>query len=180
MREYGVVKRYTGALFGLGKAGRELDRIEHDLELLHHDFEKNPRIIKVLTNPTLGREARKAWVQEQFRGKISETTLRFIGVLIAKGRMDHFDVIRQEFVRCAQDARGEINVHVWSPYEIGEGNQKRLVGVMEKKLRKKVRLDLRIHKELLAGLVIQFGSQVIDMCARSQLNIYRNTLLTAE
>jgi len=178
--EFGVTRRYTEALFQVAEADKAIGAVQKDFDQLAFHFKDEPDVMRILTNPTLGRDARKDCLRSCFEKGISALTLRFMEILVVRGRMDHFEDIRKDFAVRVREAKGETEVNVTTAYPLADKLRDRLKAVMEKKLNKKIHLNCDVNKNLLAGLVIEFGHRVIDASARTQLNEFKNRLLTAE
>ena len=180
MKEMRAVRRYTEALFRLAEEEREVKRVSQDLEGVAGFFKQYPQVHRFLTSPAVGRQERKAWVRKHLAKKLSRLTVRFLEVLIAKGRGDLFGDVQRAFDRRVRAARGEVEVRITSTRPLNKDLQAKLKSSFEKRLKSRIILELAVDGDLLAGAVAEYGNKVIDGCALTRLNEMRSRLLTAE
>ena len=104
MKDMRAVERYAEALFRLTQERDEVKQVSRDLEWIAGLFGNHPQLVRFLTSPSVGRAERKGWVRKNLAGEVSPVTVRFLEVLIAKGRGDLFGDVRDAF---EQRARGQ-------------------------------------------------------------------------
>jgi F-type H+-transporting ATPase subunit delta len=71
---------------------------------------------------------------------------------------------------------GYINVEVTTAYGFSEEEQLRFTGTLEKKLSKKVYMNVTVDKSLIGGVLVRAGDQVIDGSIRGQLQHMQKAL----
>jgi F-type H+-transporting ATPase subunit delta len=102
-------------------------------------------------------------------GKLSGEAENFLRVLAENGRLGLLAEIRAQFEALKNEREGVLEAEVHSAFELSDAQLADLVERLEKKTGRKVRAKLEIQKDLIAGVRIVLGDQVIDASARAQL-----------
>ncbi len=71
-------------------------------------------------------------------------------------------------LRAASEATAEVDVI--SASQLSEAQLEKIVGAMEKRLSRKVKLNCKIDKSVMAGVIIRAGDMVIDGSVRGRLD----------
>ncbi|HXG99686.1 MAG TPA: F0F1 ATP synthase subunit delta [Sphingomicrobium sp.] len=163
--------RYATALFGLARDEQQLDAVTRSLGSLEaaliessdlRDLVSSPRVtrakaaktIKALV-PTLG---------------LDPITARFLGVLADNGRLGELNGIVNA-VRClAADHRGEIRAEVTSAHPLNDSQVAKLRDNLKARVGADVALQVGVDPNILGGIIVQLGSQMIDSSIRTKLN----------
>jgi F-type H+-transporting ATPase subunit delta len=90
--------------------------------------------------------------------------------------MDLLPFISSELDRAIEEAQGSIKAYVKSATPLDETSKEQIRKGLEKILNKKILLEISVHPELLAGMVLQAGDTVIDNSLKSQLKNLENKL----
>jgi F-type H+-transporting ATPase subunit delta len=103
--------------------------------------------------------------------------IRFIKLLIDKGRIYYLRDMLQEFVSLANKRLGIENAVVWSARPLKEADMNRLKESLEKQSGKKINLENRIDPELIAGIKVAVGSRVTDITMKNRIDSLKEELL---
>lgn len=99
----------------------------------------------------------------------------FLKILIEKGRFNELGGIIQAVQAKSEDIKGEKTVIITSAIPIDSDTQKRITDKLEKRLLKKVIPTIKHNPDIIGGLIIQIGDDVIDMSLRKKLeNLSKN------
>lgn len=165
-----VAVRYADALYSLADKAGGLSAIEADLELAAKTVESHVGLSHALMAPTVADTVKRSILTQIFENKVSDTVLRFLYVLVDKGREEYLGLILQAFRDRLRADRGEVEAHVRSAKKLTAELRKSLEKSLEAFAGKKVKLTEAVEPELVAGMVIVVGDRVIDTSFRHQLS----------
>ncbi|HEU5285655.1 MAG TPA: F0F1 ATP synthase subunit delta [Sphingomicrobium sp.] len=164
--------RYASALFGLARDERKIDAVGRSLDALDHALADSREFAALVASPLVGRDdAAKAFAALGPELGLDPLTVNFLGVLARNGRKRELKAIIRAYRRIAADHRGEISAEVVSAHPLNDDQ----VEALKAQLRKRaggadVTLDSRVDPEILGGIVIKLGSEMIDASIRTKLN----------
>ncbi|WP_218079956.1 ATP synthase F1 subunit delta [Anthocerotibacter panamensis] len=165
-----VAQRYAEALRDLGNQNNLLDRFGADFTLIEAVLREEPLLAKFLASPVIDAQNKKDLLTRAFNQNVHPYTLNFLMLLVDRRRAMYLEVICQTFQKLlrelAKTALAEVASAVPLTPEQEEHLKARLV-VLTKASR--VELVKRVDPDLLGGLVVRFGDQVIDVSLRGQL-----------
>ncbi len=178
-----VARRYARALFELGKKSgvSELDSYASALEALRSAQAESPDLARVFRNPIFSAEEKKKLVASLAKKlKIEGTILNFCLLLADKGRLDALDSIASVFHELLDAEKGILRGKLLTAVKLDDAKQAAVVKQLEKKAKRTLMLDFGVSPEILGGVVLQVGDQVMDASLRAQLSILKDTIKRGE
>jgi F-type H+-transporting ATPase subunit delta len=163
--------RYASALFQLARDQRQIDAVSRSLEALASALVDSKEFGELVASPLVSREeAGKAFAALRAGLALDPITANFLGVLARNGRKRELRAIIRAFNRLAAEHRGETTAEVITAYPLKDDQ----VAALKQQLRLRagcdVNLDAVVDPEILGGIVIKLGSQMIDSSIRTKLN----------
>ena len=169
--------RYAVALFELAREARAIDVAEASLVRVRDAVETNPEFRRLTTSPLVSREqAMRAVDATATPLGVDSTTRNFLGVLARNRRLRELPAIVRAFRTLAARHRGETTAEVVSAHPLDEAQVVELKHQLRQRLGREVAVDLRVDPELLGGLQVRIGSQLIDSSIRTRLNTLANAM----
>src|ERR1041385_508884 len=110
MAELSVVRRYARALFATAQRGGVVQKVEDDLKLVDEALRAAPQLQRVLRAPTISSSRKRDLVDRLFAARVSELTVKFLGLLIRRRRETVLPEVYPEFKRLANEARNLLPV----------------------------------------------------------------------
>ncbi|AHG20245.1 ATP F0F1 synthase subunit delta [Chania multitudinisentens RB-25] len=101
--------------------------------------------------------------------ELNEHGQNFIRVMAENGRLLVLPAVLQQFIELRAALESTIEVDVLSSSVLSDEQQAKIAAAMEKRLSRKVKLNCKIDKSVLAGVVIRAGDMVIDGSVRGRL-----------
>ena len=175
-----VASRYADALFSLAEKAGGLEKVEQDLALVDEALEEHSGLRHSLVSPTVANTKKHSIVEKVFSGRISDTMLRFLYVLIDKKREEYVSTILSVFRERLREERGEVECHVKTATALTATLRKDLEKSLKSFTGKKVQLTEEVSPDLLAGMVVLVGDKVIDTSFRHQLSEIASKLSRVE
>lgn len=179
MHEY-LDKRYALALYEIAEKNNKVDEYLRDLREICNIFDKNEDFYQVIRHPKINTAKKKEIFTDLFKGKVDEELLSFMLVLIEKGRilqlrdklnqMENIDLERRNMVR------GVVKTAI--PLLSEELEQLKVI--FEKKYDKTILFETEIDKNLLGGVYVKVGNDIIDGTVKSKIEEMKELMLKKE
>ncbi|EKN4182799.1 F0F1 ATP synthase subunit delta [Yersinia ruckeri] len=93
----------------------------------------------------------------------------FIRVMAENGRLLVLPEVLQQFIQLRASLEATVDVEVFSARTLNDEQLAKIAAAMEKRLSRKVKLNCKIDKSVMAGVVIRAGDMVIDGSVRGRL-----------
>lgn len=178
-----IARRYAQALFALGrKTGLpELESYASSLEVLRSALEASPDLVRVFRNPIFTPEEKKK-VMAKLAGKlkIGGTILNFCRLLADKDRLRELEGISDMFNELLDAEKGIVRGQLLTAVPLDAPKQAAVIKQLEKKAKRTLVLEFGVSPEILGGVVLKVGDQVMDASLRAQLSILKDTIKRGE
>ena len=163
--------RYALALFELARDAKAIDSVEKSLATVRDALAESDDFRALTTSPLVSRgNAAKAMAATADQLGIDPTTRNFLGVLAENRRLGQLPDIMRAFRQLAARHRGEIAAEVTSAHPLDADQVSALKQQLRTRVGSDVAVDLSVDPDLLGGLVVRIGSQMIDSSIRTRLN----------
>ena len=171
-----AAKRYAEAVFSLGKERGTLDAWQGDLALLDSIVADN-RIATYLTNPSVTAERKTAAIATALDANVQPETHNLAKLLIERGRVTLMPQIREIFDDHLRAERGIVVAEVTTAEQLNDEERDLVRQKLEQITGKQVELNMTIDPEIIGGIIIRIGDQVIDGSVRNKLERMRARLM---
>ncbi len=163
--------RYASALFGLARDERQIDAVGRSLDALSSALADSRDFAALVASPMVSRrDAAKAFAALGPQFGLDQNTTNFLGVLARNGRKRELRKIVRAFRSIAADHRGEISAEVTTAHPLKDDQVQTLKAQLKKRAGRDVTLDAQVDPNILGGIVIKLGSEMIDASIRTKLN----------
>ncbi len=163
--------RYAFALFELARDSKSIDAVEASLTAVRDALGQSADFRTLTTSPVVARGAAvKAVVAVADQMGLDATTRSFLGVLAENRRLSQLPAIVRAFRTLASRHRGEVTADVTSAHPLSTDQVDALKQQLRQRVGREVAVDLSVDPQLLGGLVVRIGSQMIDSSIRTRLN----------
>ena len=160
---------YARSFFELASEDKVLDEVEDELFQLAKLAEQDASLRMLFEDRSTNATKRAGSIERIFKGKVSELTYRCLQVLNKKGRLDRLASIAVAFSELAKEARGEIDVEVYSALPLTEAQKVDVAKQIAEVIGKKPIILSRVDESLIGGLKIRIGDRIIDGSVSTQL-----------
>ncbi len=169
--------RYAIALFGLARDENKVDAVTRSLEMLETAMAESADFRTLATSPLVARnDAGKAIRALTPALGLDPTTGNFLGVLADNGRLGELSNVIRLFRRLSSDYRGESTAEVTSAHTLDDKQLAALKAKLTARQGSDVTIDAKVDPNLLGGIVVRLGSQMIDASIRTKLNTLANAM----
>jgi F-type H+-transporting ATPase subunit delta len=161
---------YAEALLELAKSNDSLKETTNDMNIVSQFLANSSDLKKFLGNPLVTKEAKKNVVKDILGEQIDGSTLKFLLLLVERGRIQILDSIAQKFLELSFKQESIEIAKITSSIQLSAQQQKEIA----EKLKvitgaKQIKLALKVDPTLIGGFTIEIGSKMIDTSIRGQL-----------
>ena len=173
-------KSYALALYELSKENSELDKIEEDMRNLNKLLNSNKGFQEVILNPTVSKEDKGNVISAiAERNNFSQTLRKFLGFVSIKNRLFFLSKIIETFLNLVSNNKGELKAKLTSSKKLSEEEKKEIQSELSKDFKSTLNIDYRHDPDLIAGLIIQVGSVMIDTSIKTKLKKLEKKMVEA-
>jgi len=163
--------RYATALFGLARDQNQIDAVTRNLDTLEAAMTESADFRTLVISPLVSRADAGKTVRALVPTLgLDPITAKFLGVLAENGRLGELKSVIKTVRKLAANARGETTAEVTSAHPLSDDQVARLKSNLKARLGRDVAVDAKVDPNLLGGLVVRLGSQMIDASIRTKLN----------
>jgi F-type H+-transporting ATPase subunit delta len=172
-----LARRYAKAIFQIGDAQKNLDKLGADLETLSRAMKTSPELVDVLSNPAVRRSDRRKVLDALLqRIGATPTSLNVVRLLLDHERLGSLESISRELNAMIEAKAGKVTAEVTSAVDLTPAQLTQLTKTLETLSGKKVVIEKKKDPALLGGVVAKVGDLVYDGSVRTQLRALRDEL----
>lgn len=165
-----LAKKYASALFEEAVAHDRVDIVAGEIRELTRLISDSPEFKRLVMSQLVGAQVRRQGIDlVSDKAELSDSTRRFLGVLIENGRLSLFPEIEPVFMRLYEEYKGILPVFVVSAQTLNDAARQRLADVLKKIFNKDIRLNMTVNPSLIGGLTVQVGSFMADASVKTKL-----------
>jgi F-type H+-transporting ATPase subunit delta len=172
-----VAERYAQGLFELAKENATVTEKKENAETLKKVLELNPEIRTFLRAVKVTGEEKKNFVETVFKDALDGDFIRFIKLLIDKGRVMYLDQIVTEYIRLTNEYLGIEHGTVLSARPLKAEDLEPIRAALEKKTGKQIILENKVNPDLIAGIKVTVGNNVTDVTMKNKIDSMKEQLM---
>lgn len=176
-----TASNYAQALYDLAKDESISETVLSQLLVLKAGIEAEPTFIRLLSTPTLSKQARTQIIDDSFGGKVHPYVLNFLKILTERGAMRHFSDCCCAYETLYNRDHGILVVTVVSSLDLSEQQQVRLQQKLASITGKQIQLRCRIDPAVLGGIRLDYDGKQVDDTLSARLDamgkLLKNTVL---
>ncbi|MHA7873473.1 MAG: F0F1 ATP synthase subunit delta, partial [Hyphococcus sp.] len=172
--------RYASALFDLAKDEGAADAVERDLKALKKAVADSSDFRDFLRSPVYGQADQTNAVSALAdRFSFHALTANFLKLVAKNRRLFALVDMASAYVALAAKDRGEISAEAISAAPLNDEQTRALRHEIERQVGRAVNLETRVDADLLGGLIVKVGSQMIDASLKTKLNRLKTVMKEA-
>jgi F-type H+-transporting ATPase subunit delta len=179
MHEY-LDRRYALAFYELaeekGKALELLNELAEIIKIIN----ENKEFLQIIKHPDLSTSKKKQLFESIFKGKIEDSILSFLLILIEKNRMLEIDGILEEVKKIHLNRNKTVDAYVETVVPLTNEERDALINKLQRKYNKTIILEEEINKDIIGGVFVRVGNDIIDGTIKSKLKEMRKLALKTE
>ncbi|PHM08750.1 ATP synthase F1 subunit delta [Nostoc sp. 'Peltigera malacea cyanobiont' DB3992] len=165
-----VAQPYAQALLSIAQSKNLTEEFGEDARTFLGLLRVDKQLHNFFSNPFIQSENKKALIK-QILGEGANPYLRnFLLILVDKRRIAFLEDIFQQYLALLRQLNQTVLAEVISAVPLTEAQQQAIIQkVIAISNARQVELETRVDSELIGGVIIKVGSQVIDASIRGQL-----------
>ncbi len=165
-----VLEPYAEALMSIAQSTDLIDRFGEDVSSLLNLLENSEELQLFLGSPVVKEEDKKAVLRQISGDQLHPYIMNFLMLLVDRRRIRFLQGILKQFQAQLRELKQTVVAEVISAVELTDA-QRQSVSEKVKAMTSanQVELDSKIDPDLIGGVIIKVGSQVIDASLRGQL-----------
>ncbi|TVR79212.1 MAG: ATP synthase F1 subunit delta [Chitinophagaceae bacterium] len=172
MSNYRLAERYAKALHQLSLELNKSDELRDDIYLLHTALKGNRDLELMLKSPIVNAGSKKNAIHAIFSGKIDEMTLKFLNLLIAKGREIYIKDVTEAYFKIDFIHREITPVVLTSAVKVSKEIEEKVISILkESKVVKNVNLTTKVNSDIIGGFVLSFEDKLFDASVLRKLEL---------
>lgn len=164
-----VVEPYAEALMAVAQEQNLVEKFGEDVASLLSLLEASPELNAFISSPVVIGTDKKA-ILRRIGQEIDPIIVNFLMILVDRRRIIFLEGICQHFRTLIRKLNQTVLAEVISAIELNDGQKQAVVDQVKTLTQARdVELVTKIDQDLIGGVIIKVGSQVIDASLRGQL-----------
>jgi len=154
----------------LAKSNNLSEEFGNDIRSLLSLLESSEELRQFLANPLIKQDAKKAVIQQIAGEEMNPLMRNFLRLLVDKGRILFLEGIGKQYLTKLRELNQTVLAEVTSAVPLSDAQQQTVREKVQAMTgARQVEIETKIDADLIGGVVIKVGSQVIDASLRGQL-----------
>ncbi|HEX8317833.1 ATP synthase F1 subunit delta [Longimicrobium sp.] len=183
MRSELIARNYAETLLDLADRNggpAAMDQFAAALDEVAGLVQSDPRVRQFLETPRVPAAEKKRALRAALAGRAPELFLRFVSVLVDKRRQTLLPEIAEAFRGLVDERMGRVRVQVAISHFPDEALQAEIGNALALRLGRTVIPTFTVDPELLGGMVVQVGDEILDGSVRSSAARLRRAMMAAQ
>jgi F-type H+-transporting ATPase subunit delta len=172
----GVAKRYAVALFNAAVKQDIAEQVNDDLSSFVTLLRANRDLVGFLKSPEVLTEAKKELVVDVFGDRTAGLFVKFILLLIDKKRLKHILSITDAYEQLYEQLQGIVEARIITAVPLEADLEQQTVERLEEATNKTIRVLKTVDPDIIGGMIIIVGDNIIDGSIRYKLEQMRRSL----
>ena len=173
-------KSYALALFELSRENSDLDKIETEMKSFKQLLRESSDFKEMILNPTVLKEDKKnVIIKIAEKNNFSNILKKFLGFVAIKNRLFYLGNIIESFLNLVSNSKGELKAKLISSKKLSQSEKQKIQNDLSEGFKSSLNLDYTYDPDLIAGLIIQVGSVMIDTSIKTKLKKLEKNMLEA-
>jgi F-type H+-transporting ATPase subunit delta len=171
-----AAKRYAEALLRLAHGENETEKFEHDIEFIIQTLKADVRLPKIFTHPRIRRAHKLELIDKLWKPYICKTVYNFMRLLIENRRIYELSLILKRYQIEVKKLKGIYLADVHTAFALESAQSEQLRLSLEKLSGLKLEIKNKVKPEIIGGILVRIGDDVIDWRVSRMLNTLNEKL----
>lgn len=163
-----VARPYAEAVFKLAVAGKSLSQWSKILKLAA-EIAENERIRSLIGNPLVSVKQLSELMLEIGGRKFNQDARNLITLMIENKRVQVLPQVSFLFEQLKAQHEGALDARIVSAFELESEQLSKLVSELEQKFKRKIEAKVIVDSDLIGGIKVEIGDEVLDASVRGKL-----------
>lgn len=165
-----VARPYAEAVFKLGIVNNSLPQWSKMLQLAS-EIAENDQVKLLIGNPVVSAKQLSEIFLEIGRSKFSSDARNLVIMLVENKRILVLSQISQLFEQLKAQHEGIVEAKIVSAFPMESKQLKKLVDDLEQKFKRKIEAQVSVDPELIGGIKVEIGDEILDASVRGKLEV---------
>jgi len=163
-----IARPYAEAIFDLARGTGKLDEWAQRMHIMAQ-VASNPDMDDAIANPNLSGDQLYALFAATCGDALNGDAQNLVRVLIENRRLTLLPEITSLFEALKRESESQVEAHITSAFPMETSQVEVLVADLERRFKRKVQPQVVVDAELIGGVRISVGDEVIDGTVRGKL-----------
>jgi F-type H+-transporting ATPase subunit delta len=173
-----IAQVYARSLFQVAREQSKLDELRDQLGEFAGALESNRELQVFFFSPYFSTKEKQEGLDKAITGA-DETLVNFLKLLIEKHRMPVIFRVRRVYDALWEEENQLLPVSITSAVELDQATVGQIGDRIAEQTGRKVELSANVDPDLLGGIVVRVGNQVLDASVRNRLEQLRKQVARA-
>ncbi len=173
-----IAEVYTRSLFEVAKEHDKLDEIRDELNEFADALNDSRDLRVFLFSPYFSTQEKKDGLEKAVQD-VDETFMNFLQLLLERHRMPVIFRIRSRYEDMWKEENKLLAVEVTTAIELDEDIVSGIGDRIGEETGRKVELSSKVDPDIIGGIVLRVGNQIMDASIRNRLNQLRKQVARA-
>jgi F-type H+-transporting ATPase subunit delta len=179
MYEY-LDRRYALAIYKVAEEKNKVEEYISTLNQIVELFKTNKDVYTLISHPEITSSKKKKTFIKLFKGRVDEEILSFLLFLIEKDRILYLEEKVRQMEKIHLEKNNTVEAEVKTVVPLQDDERKLLIEKLAKEYGKEILLKEEIDKELIGGVYVRIGNDVIDGTLKAKLANMKELMLKGE
>ena len=171
---------YAQALYELAKESSEMSEVEDGMNGLKKLLNLDSDFKQMVLNPVITKEEKNKVINGIANHyNFCQTLKKFLSFLNFKNRLFFLNQIIGSFLNLVSINKGELKAKLLSAKKLSEKELETIQSELAKDFQTPIKIDYKYEPSLIAGLIIQVGSIMVDTSIKSKLKQLEKNMIEA-
>lgn len=170
-----IARPYAEAVFKLARENGSLFSWSEMLDAVSSIVQES-QIRELISNPQISSTKLREIIFGACGKKLNEDSKRLVSLLIDNQRLPVLPQIHELFEQLKAQHESILEAEVVSAFPLDSGQLEKLVSILEAKFQRKVKAKVNVDSELIGGVRIKIGDQVVDSSVYGKLEAMATAL----
>ena len=176
----GVAGRYASALFDLAREADEIDAVNTNLDRFDALVAESADLERLVRSPVFTADEQLRAVSTVLdRAGIGGVAARFVKLVTTNRRLFLVREMVRAYRNLVAQHRGQATAEVTVAEEIKDDHVAALRNALKAVSGKEVDIKVKVDPAIIGGLVVKFGSRMVDSSLRTKLNSIKHAMKEA-
>ena len=169
---------YALALYELAKENSELVKIEEEMKSIANLLKESSDFKEMILSPAITKEDKKnVIISIADKNNFSKLFKNFLGHVIIKNRLFFLENITESFLNLVLKNKGELKAKLISSKELSLQEKDKIRNELSKDFKSPLDIEYQYDPDLIAGLILQIGSVMVDTSIKTKLRKLEKNML---
>jgi F-type H+-transporting ATPase subunit delta len=169
-------QRYALAIFRVAEEQNLTDSVGRDFDLMRNAIRTSHELSLFIKSPIINTQKKKNVFKALFGEKVSDLTLRFVILLIAKNREGLLSDIIDRYAHLCDKKHGILKVVVHTAVKLTSAQEQAFFSRLESITGKFVKIEFTVDPRLRGGFTIRYDDTIVDASVQHQLDLLKYKL----